>query len=980
MVENEDLEQNQNVTEYVNVPEAENQPQNVNVAENVAETDNLAVFWAMEAIPSMWRKLGNRFANHGCPRFKNWEFIRRGSTMSQTWLEKEADGTLTGLAELWPTRREEKEDYWRGIDDDISNGPQFVPLKGFVGKEDRAEPSTKQLHKNKRKQYHGPDDPIKRRRNFFNASPRMRTTQHVRDRPDLSPPPLDETHSPLRHPSSGGTQNGLLSSDDNHRTSSPTRQRQPQPPPPPVDRRQQSKRSEGRSRGENHAEQVSNPYLPSDPFEAATQGLDAAHTEGSTHTETTLADPTHTETSLISLTHTETAPTDPTHTETPLVSLTHTKICLRSLAQTESPPTSPAQTETPTTSPADPTHTKTPPEAPTDPKTAPADPTHTETAPTDPTHTETPLVSLTHTNTCLGSLAQTESPPTSPAQTETPTTSPVDPTQTKIPQEAPTDPKTAPATLTHPEIAPQTASVDPKTAPADPTDTEIPFVSLTHTEKAPAIPAHTRRPPEAPANPTQNETATASPAHTETDDIHTYLPPSHDVHTPPPPSKRTQHEPDVSESGLPDESTSNRGNPRAGLPPSDPTEIARERWVSKWLRSPYTDPSRPMKEMEVNIKYNAFMNDPNLLFRYIGIDASVSQSFFKELEDPMEWLGIEHEDAYINLLCKRKNDPMEKKQFKRKVAVVDCAFFNELTLIWRQFQPDFHAPLTKVFYPGKFNVPLDLIEYAIGNKPAWGTAWASVDDVRRMKFVIEAIRKEALRQEATGIAHPEGDSDESSPEDPPKEEHNEGIPKYTPQETRGAGEEADLAGDLQNTSEPPVDEAATQTDSLARSRLKGKEKVGEPSEPVALSHWTSSSCSVVNEPDNVPRDAETATEPLGAVAPKILVPLESVPVPSSTGGGAELRHPDPDFEDPAADLNTHGRFACSEWGIGMEIDNDVKREEVEKLVRELMERKKGEKMRSKAMELKNKAKEATTSSHGSSYLNFNKLVDEVLLP
>ncbi|KAK0594877.1 hypothetical protein LWI29_001429 [Acer saccharum] len=759
MAENEDLEQNQNVPENVNVPEAEKQPQ------NVAETDNLAVvsyvtqndehiqqtenvvqiehasdnedldqylFWAMEAIPSMWRKLGNRFANHGCPHFKNWEFIKRGSTMSQTWLEKEADGTLTGLAELWPTRREEKEDYWRGIDDDISKGPQFVPLKGFVGKEDRAEPSSKQLHKNKRKQYHGPDDPIKRRRNFFNASPRMRTTRHVRDRPDLSPPPLDETHSPLRHPSSGGTHNGLLSSDDNHRTSSPTRQRQAQPPPPPVDRRQQSKRSEGRSRGENHAEHVSNPYLPLDPFEAATQGLDAAHTEGSTHTETAPtdpthtktpleaptdpktapADPTHTETSLVSLTHTKTAPTDPTHTETPLVSLTHTKTCLGSLSQTESPPTSPAQTETPTTSPADPTHTKTPPEAPTDPKTAP----------TDPTHTDTPLVSLTHTNTCLGSPAQTESPPTSPA----------DPTHTKIPPEAPTDPKTAPAALTHP----QTASVDPKTAPADPTDIETPIVSLTHTEKAPVIPAYTGRPPEAPADPTQNETAAASPAHTETapthtetDDIHTPLPPSHDVHTPPPPSKRTQHEPDVSKSGLPDESTSNRGNPRAGLPPSDPTEIARERWVSKWLRSPYIDPSRPMKMMEVNRKYNAFVNDPNLLFRYIGIDVSVSQSFFRELEDPMEWLGIEHVDAYLNLLCKRKNDPMEKKQFKRKVAVVDCAFFNELTLIWSQIQPDFHLPLKKAFYPAKFNVPLDLIEYAKGNKPAWGTAWNSVDDV-----------------------------------------------------------------------------------------------------------------------------------------------------------------------------------------------------------------------------------------------------------
>jgi hypothetical protein len=150
---------------------------------------------------------------------------------------------LTGLPELWPSRSELKEDYWRGIDEDLSQGPQFVPLKDFGG---RADPSSKQVHKNKRKRYHGPDDPIRRKRNLSDASPRMRTTRHVRDRHDMSPPPLDETHSPLRHPSSGGTQTGLPSSGDNQRTSSPTRQRQPPPPPPPppVDRRQRSKRSE----------------------------------------------------------------------------------------------------------------------------------------------------------------------------------------------------------------------------------------------------------------------------------------------------------------------------------------------------------------------------------------------------------------------------------------------------------------------------------------------------------------------------------------------------------------------------------------------------------------------------------------------------------------------------------------------------------------------------------------------------------------
>ena len=106
---------------------------------------------------------------------------------------------------------EVQEDYWRGIDDDMSEGPQFVPLRDFVGKEDRAEPS---LDKKKRKRSHGPDEPIKRRQNLFHASPRMRTTRHT----------------------------GLPSSGDNQRTPSPTRQGQP--PPPPVYRRQHSKTSE----------------------------------------------------------------------------------------------------------------------------------------------------------------------------------------------------------------------------------------------------------------------------------------------------------------------------------------------------------------------------------------------------------------------------------------------------------------------------------------------------------------------------------------------------------------------------------------------------------------------------------------------------------------------------------------------------------------------------------------------------------------
>ncbi|KAB1208758.1 UDP-glycosyltransferase 85A2 [Morella rubra] len=78
------------------------------------------------------------------------------------------------------------------------------------------------------------------------------------------------------------------------------------------------------------------------------------------------------------------------------------------------------------------------------------------------------------------------------------------------------------------------------------------------------------------------------------------------------------------------------------------------------------------------------------------------------------------------------------------------------------------------------------------------------------------------------------------------------------------------------------------------------------------------------------------------------------------------------------DQQTNCKYACNDWGIGMEIDNDVKREEVEKLVGELMEGEKGRRMKKKVMEWKNLAQEAT-GAHGSSSINLNNLVNEVLL-
>jgi hypothetical protein len=79
-----------------------------------------------------------------------------------------------------------------------------------------------------------------------------------------------------------------------------------------------------------------------------------------------------------------------------------------------------------------------------------------------------------------------------------------------------------------------------------------------------------------------------------------------------------------------------------------------------------------------------------------------------------------------------------------------------------------------------------------------------------------------------------------------------------------------------------------------------------------------------------------------------------------------------------SDQQTNCKYTCDDWGIGMEIDNGVKREEVEKIVRELMEGEKGEKMKKRVMEWKKLAEEAT-APHGSSSINLNNLVNQVLL-
>lgn len=81
-----------------------------------------------------------------------------------------------------------------------------------------------------------------------------------------------------------------------------------------------------------------------------------------------------------------------------------------------------------------------------------------------------------------------------------------------------------------------------------------------------------------------------------------------------------------------------------------------------------------------------------------------------------------------------------------------------------------------------------------------------------------------------------------------------------------------------------------------------------------------------------------------------------------------------------AEQPTNCRYCCNEWGVGMEINSDVKRAEVKSLVCELMKGEKGKEMKKKALEWKQRAEEATSAPAGSSYLNLEKLINEVLLP
>ncbi|XP_076934640.1 7-deoxyloganetin glucosyltransferase-like [Bidens hawaiensis] len=75
-----------------------------------------------------------------------------------------------------------------------------------------------------------------------------------------------------------------------------------------------------------------------------------------------------------------------------------------------------------------------------------------------------------------------------------------------------------------------------------------------------------------------------------------------------------------------------------------------------------------------------------------------------------------------------------------------------------------------------------------------------------------------------------------------------------------------------------------------------------------------------------------------------------------------------------ADQQPNCWWSCNKWKIAMEIDSDVKSDEVSKLVIELMNGEKGKEMRKNAIDFKNKAEEACTFPSGSSVVNLEKVI------
>ncbi|CAK9320580.1 unnamed protein product [Citrullus colocynthis] len=76
-----------------------------------------------------------------------------------------------------------------------------------------------------------------------------------------------------------------------------------------------------------------------------------------------------------------------------------------------------------------------------------------------------------------------------------------------------------------------------------------------------------------------------------------------------------------------------------------------------------------------------------------------------------------------------------------------------------------------------------------------------------------------------------------------------------------------------------------------------------------------------------------------------------------------------------ADQQPNTRYACINWGIGLELNDDIKCTDLIAILKEIMEGDKGKELRQNAVEWKRRADKAAAVD-GSSYSNFNRLIKE----
>ncbi|KAK0585507.1 hypothetical protein LWI29_029583 [Acer saccharum] len=144
---------------------------------------------------------------------------------------------------------------------------------------------------------------------------------------------------------------------------------------------------------------------------------------------------------------------------------------------------------------------------------------------------------------------------------------------------------------------------------------------------------------------------------------------------------------------------------------------------------------------------------------------------------------------------------------------------------------------------------------------------------RWMKGIVEASRKAVLRQRDAGIAPPEDESDEGTPGNVPEGDDEEGVPDYVPEEAHDQEPTVCSAGAEGASGNFGVSRTSADSGNPTGPSSKGKEKVGDLSEPEQANPPSGSgSPHSAADMQNVPFEAVGG--PSGAVAPEFPTSVE----------------------------------------------------------------------------------------------------------